>query len=502
MKEGEHHNAFPLERRPSSAVEKAAPGAKRILSAMVADILTVAHVDLDALVLEGKRIRRRQGMTPEDIRAFDLFNRAAVAGHSEAQLLVYECYLDGHGVGADLAQSLEWFHKSAESGYAIAQCRLGDFYQGTKDYSAAVRWYRKAAEQGDASAQCSLGLCYLGGEGVPIDHSEAVTWTRKAAEQGNAIAQKILGVFYDEGHGVPHNYAEAVRWYRKAAEQGLAGAQNDLGVCYETGQGVPQDINEAVTWYRKAAEQGNVEAQQNLGACYANGRAAIDIASGMGGAIDAYQYVKIAEEKGCEGAAKTVDVISALLSPDELREAERRYQDLKSRCNNNAEETADQALQTRPPQVFLVDNAAELERWYQLGNRYYFGKDAAKNAVEAAKWYRKAAEQNHVEAQRSLGNCYFDGEGVPKDYVEALKWYRKAADKHDAGAEFRLGYCYREGEGVPKDYVEAVMWFRRAAEHGSGRQAQFNLGVFYERGEGVARDYTEATKWYQLHRCA
>jgi DNA polymerase-3 subunit epsilon len=48
-----------------------------------------AHVDLDALVQEGKRIRRRQGMTPEDSRAFDLFHRAAVAGHGEAQLLVY-----------------------------------------------------------------------------------------------------------------------------------------------------------------------------------------------------------------------------------------------------------------------------------------------------------------------------------------------------------------------------------------------------------------------------
>ena len=64
---------------------------------------------------------------------------------------------------------------------------------------------------------------------------------------------------------------------------------------------------------------GHLAAQESLGACYANGRVAIDIASGMEGAIDAYQLVKLAEEKGCEGAAKTVDVISALLSPEELR---------------------------------------------------------------------------------------------------------------------------------------------------------------------------------------
>ncbi len=41
MNNGENHDRFPLVRRPSSAVEKAAPGAKRILSGMVADTLAL-----------------------------------------------------------------------------------------------------------------------------------------------------------------------------------------------------------------------------------------------------------------------------------------------------------------------------------------------------------------------------------------------------------------------------------------------------------------------------
>lgn len=260
---------FALVPKPPSAIEKAEPGAKRVLSNMVADILAIAPVDLDALVSEGKRIQLREGMTPEDIRAFDLFHRAAVAGHGEAQLLLHQCYLYGYGVREDLAKTLEWFHKSAKSGFAPAQDQLADhYYHGEQDYVAAVKWYRKAAEQGDAHAQCSLGSCYCDGEGVRQDYVEAVKWTRKAAEQGNAIAQKNLGVFYDEGHGVPQDYAEAVGWYQKAAEQGLAGAQNDLGVCYEMGQGVPQDYNEAVKWFQKAADQGLAEARYGLGRCY------------------------------------------------------------------------------------------------------------------------------------------------------------------------------------------------------------------------------------------
>ena len=38
-----------------------------------------------------------------------------------------------------------------------------------------------------------------------------------------------------------------------------------------------------------------------------------------------------------------------------------------------------------------------------------------KNMVEAAKWYRKAAEQGNADAQNRLGVRYDRGEGVSKD---------------------------------------------------------------------------------------
>ena len=46
--------------------------------------------------------------------------------------------------------------------------------------------YRKAAEQGDAIAQCKLGLFYEKGIGVAKTPDEAVKWFRKAAKQENA----------------------------------------------------------------------------------------------------------------------------------------------------------------------------------------------------------------------------------------------------------------------------------------------------------------------------
>ena len=53
----------------------------------------------------------------------------------------------------------------------------------------SVVWYRKAADQGFAKAQYNLGTMFENGKGVQQNDSEAVRWYRKAADQGLADAQ-------------------------------------------------------------------------------------------------------------------------------------------------------------------------------------------------------------------------------------------------------------------------------------------------------------------------
>ena len=89
-----------------------------------------------------------------------------------------------------------------------------------------------------------------------------------------------------------------------------------------------------------------------------------------------------------------------------------------------------------------------------------------KKDAEAFVWYRKAAEQGHMDAQCDLGYCYINGKGVSKDEVEAMKWYRKAAEQGRADVQYWLGHCYANGQGVPKDEKEAVKWYQKAAEEG------------------------------------
>ena len=115
----------------------------------------------------------------------------------------------------------------------------------------------------------------------------------------------------------------------------------------------------------------------------------------------------------------------------------------------------------------------------------------------------QSAEQGDVEAQYELGKLYDTGkgvptgEGVPTDHLEAAKWYRKAAEQGYANAQFRLGDAYRKGLGVPQDYQEAFKWFQMAAGQGDAA-AQFKLAAMYHKGEGVPKDYVLAYMWWDL----
>jgi TPR repeat protein len=69
-------------------------------------------------------------------------------------------------------------------------------------------------------------------------------------------------------------------------------------------------------------------------------------------------------------------------------------------------------------------------------------------------------------AQANLGACYYEGRGVSKDYYEAARWYRKAADQGIADVQVLLASMYASGRGVQKDRSEAIKWYRKAADQG------------------------------------
>ena len=68
------------------------------------------------------------------------------------------------------------------------------------------------------------------------------------------------------------------------------------------------------------------------------------------------------------------------------------------------------------------------------------------------------AEEGDATAQFFLGFMYDEGKGVPQDYAEAARWYRKAAEQGNKAAQHNLGLM---------DPAETAKWYRRAAEPGT-----------------------------------
>lgn len=171
-----------------------------------------------------------------------------------------------------------------------------------------------------------------------------------------------------------------------------------------------------------------------------------------------------------------------------------------------------------------------------LGVSYQFGTGVSKNGVEAARYYKIAAEAGYAQGERNLGVAYRDGLGVAPDASEAFRWFRRAyahgsveaagdignryrrgfpgqppskakalrwyfigARRGDAGAQYSLALDYwRIGNSTWNDkqpFRRAARYFRLAARQGHA-DAQTYLGNMYYTGSGVEQSHEEAARWY------
>jgi uncharacterized protein len=114
--------------------------------------------------------------------------------------------------------------------------------------------------------------------------------------------------------------------------------------------------------------------------------------------------------------------------------------------------------------------AGKAEAQFLLGFHYEHGQfGLAQDYTESAKWYLKAAEQDHHAAQLYLGILLVKGTGVEQNLVEALKWILLAK---------RGGAWDRHAANETQIRLEAVMTEQQIAE------ARVMTAIFAaERGE-------------------
>jgi hypothetical protein len=95
---------------------------------------------------------------------------------------------------------------------------------------------------------------------------------------------------------------------------------------------------------------------------------------------------------------------------------------------------------------------------------------------------------------------YDNGEGVPENDAEAVRWFRKAADQGHDNAQSNLGIMYADGNGVPENDAEAVKWFRKAADQGRA-DAPTNLDILKPKmtPQQIADAQALAAKCYESY---
>ena len=188
------------------------------------------------------------------------------------------------------------------------------------------------------------------------------------------------------------DFETALAVFRPLAEKGDAKAQSILGLMYSYGEGVPVDYREAARWYRRAAEQSSGVAQYNLGMFYLDGKGVSQNTD------EAIAWLTKAADGGHFRARSELAKLGV-----------GSYSSLASAPSASLEAPPTMTTTGSEPRSVPVD--------YR----------------EAARWYRRAAEQSSGVAQYNLGMFYLDGKGVSQNTDEAIAWLTKAAD----GGHFR-----------------------------------------------------------------
>ena len=94
-----------------------------------------------------------------------------------------------------------------------------------------------------------------------------------------------------------------------------------------------------------------------------------------------------------------------------------------------------------------------------------------------------------------IGVCYENGEGVDKNLAEAAKWYRKVAEQGDANAQRNLGLYYIQEK---RDNVRGYAWILLSVKNGledltsklAELEKQMDKGEI-ERAKNLAGEYSK-----------
>lgn len=362
---------------------------------------------------------------------------------------------------------------------------LPDFLPEDSNLEKAALCFRKGAENESSESAYRYGLLLLQGfEGQEPNEEEGKKWILKSANQGNLLAMAQLGKIcldqaYDEGN----------KWILNASNQRILPAMAQLGKTsldqvYDMEKAIyPEQLNQAYEWFQKAAESGDSLFTCNLGILllakkfgsnfpvslaekYLLSAAAQNDKSSF--LFLSYYYHEASKTCSSQKSKKQMlkkmetwlektyqaGCFNDLLKTEQLQDLGKlekqcvNYMSLPAFCFGMDAESKVKLLYNlaliRYKKYFR--NPKEMEKVYnilgvcaknnhilsmhKLGELWHKGFNNKKvNLDKAAKWYLRAAEQNHGPAMVALANLYvssYEAGDSSQKLKNALFWYEKA----------------------------------------------------------------------------
>jgi len=404
--------------------------------------------NVEAQYLLGRLYEQGDGVAKDESEARRLYQLAAGRGH---KLASERLAVVGKSQSADESVALGWYLPAAKQGDIEAQYNLGYMYETGWGVSInekeAARWYQEAATGGHDQAQLRLGLMYMVGAGVAQSKPKGVEWLRKAAAGGSRVAERLVQELFDSADGASLDAVKVISGLRRIIDEGDKRALATLLSSLESarsrrdgdGNGNGRRANNANNngGGNERAESAPVRATPQatqppqtlqtlmpndalmpvLSAESRQSNQSSSSTPGMEGLVDDSNSFRAAQVGASQGKPEAqfelaVAYIVGRGVRKDQQEALSWFKQAAAKGHDGAQtymhlwdDQLEAAAAGGTASVGWLKEAArhwDLDAMFRLGYLFETGRGVTTSVVEAAKWYRLAGDQGHVEARRRL----------------------------------------------------------------------------------------------------
>lgn len=285
-----------------------------------------------------------------------------------------------------------------------------------------------AAEKGDAQSQLDCGILLLKGESTPEDQKKAFEWVKRAAEQGHALAQYHLAIMYTKGQGVQQDYQKARHWLLKAVDQ---------------------------------KHQISDPALRFLTYLYCKNK------------VEPLDYQK-AFEWTLKLTGKYFETIHIDIHHNDKKESKTAI--TNANFNN----------------IQSMANKGDPVAQFMLGMIYCRGEDVGRDHQKAIKWFKKASEQNYIDAFAAMAFLYKYGKGLNVDNQKAFEWLKNSLIKSKPLFERVNDYVNKSDKENPNSFESTL---KKAKDGNADSQASIGKRYYFGLEKGVQQNYQKAFEW-------